>query len=879
MISMKLIALLYKLILSLRYKIHIKGTEVLKGDSPKFVLPNHQALVDPQILFAVMSKYIQVVPLVTERFAKAPIFRHIFKSMGAITVSDLSAGSRDTNILNTISVKISDALKDGKHVLLYPSGQTASQGYEKIYNKLGAWTVVNSMTENTRVIGVRIHGLWGSMWSRAWKGDVPIFIPTYLKGVFIVLANLIFFIPRRKVTVEFYDITSEAVSKAKVDKTAFNTYLEEFYNVAGEEQVNYIKHYFFVPKLKRNPPERIVGSVEDIQNIDYSERPAIPKGVFQKVAAIIAEEAKLNEKDIKLNSNINLELNIDSITLVSIITAIEQKFSVVASVEVTDIKSVEDLCALAAGLGANVEKLKPCNLHIQTAPIIKIEIDKSLNIADAFLKIYSKDKKGTFLYDKMLGTSTRKDFLLKAFVVSKIIRKEVKGTHVGIMLPALQSTTLLVLSTYLAGKIPVMLNWTVGKKVLEYCIETAKVEQILTAKTFYDKIEPLLPDSAKSKCIFFEQKVKAVSTITKLSGLINYFTKITPNIKPDDVAVILFTSGSESLPKAVPLTHHNIMYDLWGVFETVSINTDRVFLAFLPPFHSFGFTVLTILPLISLAKAAYTPDPTDKREVIKILKHTKSNTLVGTPTFLKMILSASNQNDLKNVDLVITGAESLHPSLINTFYEKANANAKILEGYGITECSPVLTINPTEKQKLKSVGLFIKCVDYLITDINTYSPLEQGREGMIFVTGANIFKGYTDKNIESPFVTVNNIQYYKTGDLGYVDEEGYLFITGRLKRFIKIAGEMISLPAIENTLLKKYGSDEKVVLAIEGKDNIAIPVITLFTILDIDINEANAYLKQEGFSNLVKINKIIKIEEVPLLGTGKTDYKVLKNMI
>jgi long-chain-fatty-acid--[acyl-carrier-protein] ligase len=311
----------------------------------------------------------------------------------------------------------------------------------------------------------------------------------------------------------------------------------------------------------------------------------------------------------------------------------------------------------------------------------------------------------------------------------------------------------------------------------------------------------------------------------------------------------------------------------------IKISNKNILLSFLPPFHSFGFTVLTILPLISGLKVAYTPDPTDSREVLKILKHTGANTLLATPTFLKMMLAVSSQDDLRQVILAICGAESLHASIIKTFYEKADSNASLLEGYGITECSPVITINTFDLQKEKSVGRFIKGVDYLIVDYNTFLPLPQGAEGMIMVRGESIFKGYLNKMIASPFVIINGSEYYKTGDLGRVDEDGFLFITGRLKRFIKIAGEMISLPAIEGVLLRKYGNDDEVVLAVEGNDSIEPPQIVLFAKTKIELTEVNIYLKESGFPNLVKLNKLIEVEEIPLLGTGKTDYKVLKKMI
>ncbi len=876
---MKTLIAFYRYFLSLRYKVNITGTELLKEKGAKFILPNHQALIDPQLIFTHFYKYLTIVPVVTEGFFKNPVLKVFFEAFHAVPVSDLSAGNRDINVLNTIFVNVLEALKKGENVLLYPSGQIAGQGYERIFNKQSAWVIVNSLPENTRVIGVRINGLWGSMWSKAWTGKSPDFFSTLLKGVFYTFANLIFFVPKRKVNIEIEDITEEIRLKAKKSRSVFNAYLEQFYNKNGEEHVRFIKHYFWFPKSKRKLPEKIAGSAEELKSVTPYIESEIPEEIIDHVSEIIAREADLNKKDIKITSNLTLDLNVDSLMLVTIIAAIEKEFEVISQLEPAMIKTVEDLCRIAMGFGVIDETLKPSWLHIHKAPFKDIYIDKTRNIAELFLETFSIHRDEYFAYDKIMGSTTRKEFLLKAMVLSKIIRKEVKSKEVGIMLPALQSTTLLVISSYLAGKVPVMLNWTVGKNVLEHCVKTVNLEQILTAKTFYTKIENLLPGSVKEKCIFFEQKISEINLTTKLSGLISYFLMSKPKIEADDIAVILFTSGSESLPKAVPLTHRNIVSDLWGAFSTVRIKTDIMILAFLPPFHSFGFTVLTIFPLLTGVKTAWSPDPTDSRELLKILKHTRVNTVLGTPTFLKQLINVTSHSEMKLIKLAISGAESMPSSLIDRFYAKCHKGALLLEGYGITECSPVITINPLEKQKANSVGVFINGVDHLIVDINTARPLEQGKQGMILVKGENVFNGYPDKSIRSPFVKVGENEYYKTGDLGYVDEEGYLFITGRLKRFIKMGGEMISLPAIENTLLEKYGSEEQTVLAVEGTDSVQPPQIVLFTVIDLDLNEVNLYLKQSGFSNLIKINRIIQLDEIPLLGTGKTDYKVLKNMI
>jgi len=432
----------------------------------------------------------------------------------------------------------------------------------------------------------------------------------------------------------------------------------------------------------------------------------------------------------------------------------------------------------------------------------------------------------------------------------------------------------------MAGKIPVMLNWTVGKKVLEHCMETAGVEVILSADGFIKKIEEQLPESIKSKLVLLDKEIPKISIISKIKGLIvSKFPKQLLDYKHiNETAVILFTSGSEALPKAVPLTHLNITNDLHGTFELIRFENTTIFLGFLPPFHSFGFTALVACPLVSGIRIAYTPNPTDAREVLKILKHTRANMLVGTPGFLKMFMAVGSAYYFKSVRYVISGAEAM-PMAVKELFDKLTTDAKLLEGYGITECAPILSANPVDKQKMNSVGKFLPGVEHVIIDLETGKEVQPGQAGMIYVRGENVFHGYLGKETVNPFEEINGTTYYKTGDLGYLDEDGYLFITGRLKRFIKIAGEMISLPFIEKILLEKYGDQEKQVLAVEGSDKTTPAQIVVFTTLPINLDEINDYLIKNGVAPIAKIRRLVEMDEIPVLGTGKTDYKVLRKMI
>ncbi|MBI5541067.1 MAG: 1-acyl-sn-glycerol-3-phosphate acyltransferase [Bacteroidia bacterium] len=241
---MGIVIFIYRNLLRLRYKVNIRGIDLLSSKNPKLFLPNHQAIVDPQILFTHISKYTPVMPIVTETYFKIPLLKQVLNSIKAVPVSDLTAGSRDTSVLDRINKSVIEAIKDGKNVLLYPSGQTAEQGFEKIKNKKSAWVVVSEIPENTEIVGVRISGLWGSMWSKAKTGKSPSFFKAFLKGIFIVIINFFFLAPKRTVNIEFSDITIEAKEKAKEGKVFFNTFLEEFYNKYGEEKIKKVKYHF-----------------------------------------------------------------------------------------------------------------------------------------------------------------------------------------------------------------------------------------------------------------------------------------------------------------------------------------------------------------------------------------------------------------------------------------------------------------------------------------------------------------------------------------------------------------------------------------------------------------------------------------------------------
>lgn len=241
----KLLAFITRLLLRLRYRISIKGEEIIHTNSPVLYLPNHPAMIDPVILLSEIYRFSSAIPVISENYYDIPVARWYFRQMGAVRVSDLEKGSRDTGVLQSITRAVYKSLKRHTNVLIYPGGQLASQGYERILNKKSAYHIVNALPGNVQIVAVRFTGLWGSMWSKAKTGKSPDFFLQLVKGFFYVLANLVFFVPRRTVNIEFEDITPMAREMALLGQKPFNTFLEELYNRHGEEPARFVKHFFF----------------------------------------------------------------------------------------------------------------------------------------------------------------------------------------------------------------------------------------------------------------------------------------------------------------------------------------------------------------------------------------------------------------------------------------------------------------------------------------------------------------------------------------------------------------------------------------------------------------------------------------------------------
>jgi long-chain-fatty-acid--[acyl-carrier-protein] ligase len=429
-----------------------------------------------------------------------------------------------------------------------------------------------------------------------------------------------------------------------------------------------------------------------------------------------------------------------------------------------------------------------------------------------------------------------------------------------------------------------MVNWTVGARNLVHGLDLLGVKHVITSAQLVTRVESQGTDLSgiKGRFVLMENIGKRLGKGAKLLALLkaHFNWSDLRSAKVHETAVVLFTSGSESLPKAVPLSHDNLLGNVRDLAAFFAFSPNERMIGILPPFHSFGLTCTVILPFCNGFRVVYHPNPTEGLALARITEAYGVTMLVGTPTFLQGITRAAKDEQLQSLRTVITGAEKCPESLYEVLGRRW-PKLTVQEGYGITECSPVVCGNTEEDPRHGSIGVMLRSVEYAIVDLDSGERVEPGKAGMLLVRGPSIFGGYLHYDGPSPFQEFEGKSWYRTGDLVRQEPDGILYFAGRLKRFVKLGGEMVSLPAVEEALSARFGreEDEEIMLAVEATPVETNPELVLFTVRDILREEANAAIRDAGLSPIHNIRFVKKVEQIPVLGTGKTDYRALKGML
>ena len=493
-----------------------------------------------------------------------------------------------------------------------------------------------------------------------------------------------------------------------------------------------------------------------------------------------------------------------------------------------------------------------------------------------FVRMAKKHAGKFAIIDKTTGKNvTYSRALIGALILSSKFRQYDKG-FIGIMIPTSAGCALATVAALMSGRIPVMINYSTGAESnVKYAQKKCNFKTIVTSRALLEKICcPVIEGM-----VMIEDLMAGVTTGDKLKAAlksklpVNIILKSIHQGDENDTAAILFTSGSEKDPKAVQLTHLNLSSNIENFGAYIKITDSDIMLANLVFFHVFGLTVnLWVSFYYGMTMVTYA-NPLDFQTVSSIARDEKPTIMVGTPSFFWGYLHKSEPGDFKTLRLMVAGADKCPDALRDGYMKKHGVT--LLEGYGATETSPVISVNSHEFNRAGSTGKVIPGVQVRLENFETGEPCKTREVGKILVKGDSVMKGYYDDADLTADALVDG--WYNTGDMGYFDEDDFLWHAGRFKRFAKIGGEMVSLVKVENTLEKflPVGVSCCVVEVSNEKKGAAI-----IATVSIEVNKAEM-LKKMGneLPNIALPKHFIVIKELPMMGTGKIDFRSVTKIV
>lgn len=518
-----------------------------------------------------------------------------------------------------------------------------------------------------------------------------------------------------------------------------------------------------------------------------------------------------------------------------------------------------------------------------------------MNLGYALLMGLKKHGHSNKVYNGYDGDEFRFDKLLAvAIVLSKFIRQETEKERVGIVLPPSPGGLIANIAVLFAGKTPVNLNFTAGESAIRSSMQQAGIDRIITADPFVRRTQRF-PWPPNKQLIFLERVIPKLKSkivfwmiMSKFMGVgaLAKAIKLPKKAKPDQEAVLLFTSGSSGDPKGVALTHRNVIANVNQFSSRLQLKSVDAALGCLPLFHSFGCTVTMWYPVIEGVNLVTYPTPLEAAKLAELIEKHRISLLLSTPTFLRGYLRKAKREQLASLKLVVTGAEKL-PAKIGEEFER-KFGKPVYEGYGLTETSPATNVNlpdpddPADDRipviqchRPGSVGQLLQGISIRITDPETDEPRSLHESGMIWLYGANVFNGYLNQPDKTKEVLLND--WLRTGDIGRVDRDLFLYIEGRMSRFSKIGGEMVPHETIEAAINTELGldTDSERKIAIVGLPDEAKgeQIVLLSAIGAIDATDLRYRLLEKGIATLWIPKTVIEVHEIPILASGKLNLK------
>jgi long-chain-fatty-acid--[acyl-carrier-protein] ligase len=623
---------LARLLVSLRYRVVVHGAEQIRGlQGGILILPNHCGYIDPVLLLTILWHSLHPRPMLLESSFRNPLLHPLLKLLNAVRVPDLDRPSVEARQRARQTVtEVFEGLRRGENHILWPSGRAQRDGVERLGGAEAATEVLRAVPQ-AEVVLVRTRGIWGSMFSYAFTGNQPPLMRRLGIGLILMLANLLWFMPRRQV-----DITLERLDRRRLpelEREKVNRWLEEWYNVGGPEKPIFVPyHFLFGPRTYRFPrPPSLAAPVTT------PEKPEIRTAI----AEILADHLRRPLAADELRPETTLDqLGLDSLKRMDLMLDIEQRFGF--SGEQTPL-TVGQLWALAEGMTEKGQPMPPPPAWFRPSSDERTVDVLGGTVGEAYIARALANPRAVAAADERAGVVSHRRLLVGTVALSRCFQR-ISAHAVGLLLPASVACDMSFFALQLAGKLPVILNWTTGPANLDHAARLMALSHVISSRQFRDRLGLEITDV---QYLDMEELLRDISWFERACSLLvilffpGRIRSAIPRPSPDEPAVVLFTSGSEKTPKAVPLTHRNLLSNHRGGVAVLGPTRHDSLLGFLPMFHSFGLTVTGLIPLLGGVRVVHHADPTDATGLARKVAAYKPTILVGTPTLVDRLFGTA----------------------------------------------------------------------------------------------------------------------------------------------------------------------------------------------------------------------------------------------
>ncbi len=628
--------LLAHLVVPLRYRVRFHGWDRVHGlKGPVLLLPNHPGYIDPILFLTYFYGTFRPRPVLFEDNFRTPVLRPLVTLLRAVPIPELDRPSQAAHEAAEQAVaEVIAGLRRGENIALWPAGRVQHDGVERLGAARALTDILQAVPDATIVL-VRTRGVWGSMFTWARTGRTPDLGRCFRDGLLWLAANLLCFMPRRRV-----DVTVELLDRGELpelERDPINRWFEAWYNADGPERPTYVPyHVLFGPRTYEFPAGPAPAASEAASDRVRPETRAA-------VVEILADKLGRSPAADELQPGTHLDdLGLDSLQRMELALAVEQRFGF--SVNPAPV-TVGQLLAVAEGL-IEKEPLKPPPPEWSRPP--SDEQPPRIpgeTIAAAFVARALADRRGVAAADDLSGVVTYERMLIGALLMARRFER-LPGTSVGLMLPASVACDMMLLGLLLAGKRPVLLNWTTGPANLRHAARLSGLTHAITSSRLRDRLGLDIEGVA---FIDVEDLRRQVGRFEQMRTLLTVrlwpagVRERVPRALPDDDAVILFTSGSEKAPKGVPLTHRNILSNQRSTLIAIGPTRRDAILSFLPMFHSFGLTLTGLLPLLAGVRVVHHPDPTEGAALARKVAAYRPTLVAGTPAFIEHLFERAGR--------------------------------------------------------------------------------------------------------------------------------------------------------------------------------------------------------------------------------------------